>query len=183
MHRLCVNSMPLYTRELSISRFSYPWRFLEQALDYYWGITDWRQKNGTTEDEIVGWHHQLDGHELQQALVVGDGQRSLACCSVWDQKELDMTEQLNWTVSVYVICTEAHYLYMCIYIYIYIYIYTCVYKWVIIIQSCLILYNTMDCSPPGSFVHWILDTRILECVAISLSNICAYIYTHIYINI
>ena len=171
MHRLCVNSMPLYTRELSISRFWYPWRFLEQTLDYYWGVTDWRQKNRTTEDEIVGWHHQLDGHELEQALGVDDGQGNLACCSVWDQKESDMTEKLNWTVFVYVICTEAQY------------IYTRVYKWVIIIQSCLILGNTMDCSPPGSFVHWILDTRILAWVAISFSNICAYIYTHIYINI
>ena len=48
-----------------------------------------------TEDEMVGWHHQLDGHEFKQALGVGDGQGSLACCSAWGRKELDMTEQLN----------------------------------------------------------------------------------------
>ena len=48
-----------------------------------------------TEDEMVGWHHQLDGHEFEQALGVGDGQESLACCSPWGPKELDMTEQLN----------------------------------------------------------------------------------------
>ena len=43
---------------------------------------DWRQEEkGTTEDEIVGWHHQLDGHEFEQALEVGDGQGSLECCS------------------------------------------------------------------------------------------------------
>ena len=48
-----------------------------------------------TEDEIVGWHHQLDGHELEQAPRVGDGQESLACCSPWGHKELDKTEQLN----------------------------------------------------------------------------------------
>ena len=48
-----------------------------------------------TEDEMVGWHHQLDGHELEQALGVGDGQGSLACCSPWGCKELDMTERLN----------------------------------------------------------------------------------------
>ena len=48
-----------------------------------------------TEDEMVRWHHHLNGHELEQALGVGDGQGSLACCSPWGHKELDMTEQLN----------------------------------------------------------------------------------------
>ena len=48
-----------------------------------------------TEDEMVGWHHQLDGHELEQALGVGDGQGSLVCCSPWGHKESDATEQLN----------------------------------------------------------------------------------------
>ena len=48
-----------------------------------------------TEDEMVGWHHQLDGHEFEQALGFGEGQRSLACCSPWGHKELDTTEQLN----------------------------------------------------------------------------------------
>ena len=59
---------------------------------------DWRQEEkGTTEDEMVGWHHRLNGHEFQQALGVGDGQGSLACCSPWGCKESDTTEQLNWT--------------------------------------------------------------------------------------
>ena len=48
-----------------------------------------------TEDEIVGWYHQLDGHEFEQALSVGDGQGSLACCSPWVHKESEMTERLN----------------------------------------------------------------------------------------
>ena len=48
-----------------------------------------------TEDEIVGWHHQLDGHELEQALGVGDGQGSMVCCSPRGQKESDTTELLN----------------------------------------------------------------------------------------
>ena len=48
-----------------------------------------------TEDEIVGWHDQLDEHEFEQALEVGDGQGSLLCCSPWSYKELNMTEQLN----------------------------------------------------------------------------------------
>jgi len=47
------------------------------------------------EDKTVGWHHQLDGHEFEQALGVGDGQGSLVCCSLWGRKESDTTEQLN----------------------------------------------------------------------------------------
>ena len=45
-----------------------------------------------TEDEMVGWHHQLYGHEFEQASEVGDGQGGLACCSPWDPKESDATE-------------------------------------------------------------------------------------------
>ena len=56
---------------------------------------DWRQEKGMTEDEMVGWHHQLDGHEFEQALGVGDGQGSLACCSPWDLKESNTTKWLN----------------------------------------------------------------------------------------
>ena len=48
-----------------------------------------------TEDEMVGWHHQLNGHEFEQTLGDGEGQGSLVCCSLWGCKELDMTEQLN----------------------------------------------------------------------------------------
>ena len=48
-----------------------------------------------TEDEMVGWHHRLNGHEFEQALGVGDGQGGLACCDPWSHKELDMTERLN----------------------------------------------------------------------------------------
>ena len=48
-----------------------------------------------TEDEMVGWHHRLDGHESEQAPRVGDGQGSLACSSPWGHKESDMTNQLN----------------------------------------------------------------------------------------
>ena len=59
---------------------------------------DWRWKEkGMTEDERVGWHHWLDGHEFEQALGAGDAQESLECCSPWGRKEWDMTEWLNWT--------------------------------------------------------------------------------------
>ena len=59
---------------------------------------DWRQEEkGTTEDEMVGWHHLLDWPEFEQAPGVGDEQGSLAFRSPWCLKELDMSEQLNWT--------------------------------------------------------------------------------------
>ena len=58
---------------------------------------DWRQEEkGMTEDEMVGWLHRLNGHEFEQAPGVDDGQGSLASCSPWGHKELNMTEQLNW---------------------------------------------------------------------------------------
>ena len=60
---------------------------------------DWRQEEkGMTEDEMVGWHHWLNGHEFEQALGVGDGQGSLGCYSPWGCKESDMTERLNWII-------------------------------------------------------------------------------------
>ena len=60
----------------------------------------WRQEEkGTTEEEMVGWHHWLDGHEFEQAPRVGDRQGSLACCNPWGSKEANMIEptELNWT--------------------------------------------------------------------------------------
>ena len=54
---------------------------------------DWGQEEkGMTADETVGWHHGLNGHNFEQAPVVGDRQGSLACCSAWGHKELDTTE-------------------------------------------------------------------------------------------
>ena len=58
---------------------------------------DWRQEEkGMTEDEMVGWHHQLSGHGFGWTLGVADGQEGLACCNSWGCKESDTTEQLNW---------------------------------------------------------------------------------------
>ena len=58
---------------------------------------DWRwEEKGTTEEEIAGWHHWLDGHEFEQAPGIGDGQGGLACCSPWGHKKLDTTERMNW---------------------------------------------------------------------------------------
>ena len=59
---------------------------------------DWRQKEkGTAEDEMVGWHHRLNRHEFGQTPGDGEVHGSQTCCSPWGRKELDMTEQLNWT--------------------------------------------------------------------------------------
>ena len=58
-----------------------------------WG----QEEKGTTEDEMAGWHHWLDGQESEWTPGVGDGQGGLACCDSWGRKESDTTEQLNWT--------------------------------------------------------------------------------------
>ena len=59
---------------------------------------DWRrEEKGTTEDELVGWHHQLNGHGFEYTLGAGDGQETLVCFSPWGWKESDITEWLNWT--------------------------------------------------------------------------------------
>ena len=56
---------------------------------------DWRQEKLKTDDEMVGWHHRLDGHEFEEALGVGDGQGSLLCCSPWGYKS--WTRLSDWT--------------------------------------------------------------------------------------
>ena len=64
---------------------------------------DWGQEEkGTTEDEMAGWHHQLDGRESEWTPGLGDGKGGLACCDSWGHKELDINERLNWT-EVYII--------------------------------------------------------------------------------
>ena len=58
---------------------------------------DWGQEEkGTTEDEMAGWHHWLNGHEFEWTLGVGDGQGGLECCDSWGREESDTTEWLNW---------------------------------------------------------------------------------------
>ena len=62
----------------------------------YWG----QEEKGAAEDAMVGCHHWLNGHEFEQTLADSEGQGSLVCCSPWGSKELDATEQLNWTEEV-----------------------------------------------------------------------------------
>ena len=54
-------------------------------------------EKGTTEDEMAGWHHRLDGREFEWTPGVGDGQGGMACCNSWGHKEFDTTERLNWS--------------------------------------------------------------------------------------
>ena len=107
------------------------------------GGKDWRQEEkGMTEDEMVGWHHQRNGHEFEWTPGVGDGQGGLVCCSSWGHKESDMTEWLNWTElkciwnfnkidssSVRALQFSS------------------------VTQSCPTLCNPMNCSMPGLPVH------------------------------
>ena len=104
---------------------------------------DWRWKEkGTTEDEMVGWHHWLNGHEFEQAIGVGDGWGGLACCRPWLQKELDMTEWLNNNSNHYVMHKSFS-----------------IHKWNTIgtlssvTQSCLTLWDPMNRSMSGLPVH------------------------------
>ena len=73
---------------------------------------DWGQEEkGTTEDEMAGWHHRLDGRESEWTPGVGDGQGGLACCNSWGHKESDMTERLNWTEPIIYIYTPLKFFY------------------------------------------------------------------------
>ena len=66
---------------------------------------DWRQEEkGMTEDEMVGWHHRLNGHGFGWTLGVGGGQGGLVCYSSWGRKESDTTERLNWTELMTLLC-------------------------------------------------------------------------------
>ena len=71
-------------------------RTVKVLVGVSFSMLSYQEEKGMTEDEMVGWYHQLDGHELEQAPRVGDRQGSLACCSPWGRKEWGMTEWLNW---------------------------------------------------------------------------------------
>ena len=121
---------------------------------------DWRrEEKGTTEDEMVGWHDWLNGHEFEQAPVDDDGQGSLACYSPWYHEESDTTERLNNNnkvplskamVNKSMVSSSSVQLSS-------------------VAQSCLTLCNPMDCSMPASLsitnswnllklIHWVSDT-------------------------
>ena len=84
-------SLEELTLKLKLQYFGH----LIQRKDPDAGTDGRKEETGTTEDDMVGWHHQLSGHEFEQALGIGDGQGSWVCCSPWGCTELDMTERLN----------------------------------------------------------------------------------------
>ena len=77
------------------------WKYPDAGKDWRW------EEKGMTEDEMVGWHHRLNGHEFEWTLEVSHGHGGLACCNQWICKESDSTEWLNWTDSINItfICT------------------------------------------------------------------------------
>ena len=81
--------------KLKLQYFGHP-MWSTDSLDSEAG-KDWRQKKPMTEDEMIEWHHGLDGLEFERVPGVGDEQGSLACCTPWGHKELDTTEGLNLT--------------------------------------------------------------------------------------
>ena len=84
--------------KLKLQYFSHlTWRTASLEKTLMLGKIEGRRRRGSTEEEMVGWHHRLNGHEFEQAPGVGDRQGGLACCSPWGHTELDTTEWLNWT--------------------------------------------------------------------------------------
>ena len=111
-----------------------------------------QEEKGTTEDEMVGWHHWLNGHEFEQALGVGDGQGSLAWCSPWGHKETQLSNWIELNCGTQMApCSHIS-------------------PWGMCAQLCLTLWDPMDDNPPASPVHGISRARILEWIAISFSR-------------
>ena len=105
---------------------------------------DWGQEEkGTTEDEMAGWHHRLDGHEFEWTPGVCNGQRGLTCCDSWGRKESDMTERLNWTDWTDSCCIEIKKIVSSSNIYIYRYIYIYIYNTRMILASVKPMWNDL----------------------------------------
>ena len=153
-----------------------------------------------TEDELVGWHHRLDGYEFEQTLGVDDGQGIMACCGPWGCEESDTTEQLSstdtpcWWVAARSNCFLSGHLEMSGFILIVTAGERAVELLVSVshgsvlhlvkpllgnllqtqvaksLQSCPTLCDPVNCSPPSSSVHGFLQERMLEWVAIFFSR-------------
>ena len=109
----CKEIQPVHSEGISLG-ISLEGMMLKLKLQYFghlmWRVDslektdagrDWEQEEkGTTEDEMAGWRHRLDGHEPEWTPGIGDGQGVLACCDSWGRKESDTTEQLNWMLPM-----------------------------------------------------------------------------------
>ena len=133
---------------------------------------DWGQEEkGTTEDEMAGWHHWLDGRESVWTPGVGDGQGGMACCDSWGCKESDTTELLNWTDCLFFVVAIV----MVALIYACLSEIRCYFGYTVLVaanslQLCLALCDPIDGSPLGFPILGILQARTLEWVAISFPN-------------
>ena len=92
MHVSIIAETPSSSQEMMHGRIGHLCILMLESISLL--MVRW-EKKGTTEDEMVGWHHRLDGHKFEQAPGIGDGQGSLACGSPWGHKESDTTERLN----------------------------------------------------------------------------------------
>ena len=126
---------------------------------------DWGQEEkGTTEDEMFGWYHRLDGHGFGWTPGVGDGQGGLACCGSWDRRVgHDWATKLNWCV----INILYFHLHLCIPVF---YRSSFLINQLCMLSRVSLFCNLVDCSLPVSSIHWIFLARILEWVAISSSR-------------
>jgi len=144
---------------------------------------DWGQEEkGTTEDEMVGWRHWLDGCESEWTPGFGNGQGGLACCDSWGLKESDTTERLNWTELNWMYSSFVKYFYLWNLSSTTLDYHLCLcylikhyhpnesvssVQFSSVTQSCPTLCDHMDCSLPSSSLHGILWARILEWVAMT----------------
>ena len=92
MHKMPLAALFLTWRSLQLSVTLPPFSGSLPLVDFPYTTLFRSEEKGTTEGEMAGWHHQLNGHEFEQTPGVGDGWGGLACCSPWGRKELDMTE-------------------------------------------------------------------------------------------
>ena len=90
----------------------YSWKLW--TVIFFWNSRDWGQEEkGTTQDEIAGWHHGLNGCESEWTPGGGDGQGGLACCDSWGRKESDTTERMSWTELNWTKSKQSYHILLC----------------------------------------------------------------------
>ena len=102
IHQVQIKQMRYRSRRNERKKRTEKNRYFCFENQFYWvKVSDWGQEEKwATEDEMIGWHHWLNGHEFEQTLGDSEGQGSLVCCSPWGRKESDMTEPMSPTLAV-----------------------------------------------------------------------------------